>query len=202
MAQMQWNPAQAAQPAPPGWYPDPSTPGMQRYWDGTQWVGQAAPMGPPGAGAPAQPPRKSNAKVWIWLGVGLGVAVLLIVVIGVFVAVDFGTKAFDWVTEPADTVNEYLAAVKAGDMAKADDLTCEGSDAFQPDLTAEGAGDLRDYYAHNSQRVNNEAWVLFSYETETESGEAVAYLEPVDGSLRICEISEEVPLGIFDEDAF
>jgi hypothetical protein len=32
------------QPAAPGWYADPQRPGEQRYWDGTQWVGPAAPM--------------------------------------------------------------------------------------------------------------------------------------------------------------
>ena len=38
--------APAAPSTPPGWYPDPSYPGHQRYWDGTQWVGQPAPVAP------------------------------------------------------------------------------------------------------------------------------------------------------------
>ncbi len=30
--------------APPGWYPDPTAPGTQRYWDGMQWsVAQPTP---------------------------------------------------------------------------------------------------------------------------------------------------------------
>jgi hypothetical protein len=132
------------------------------------------------------------------LGVGIGLTVILAIGIAIFTAVNFGTKVFDWATEPADTVNEYLAAVKAGDVRAADDLTCEGSESFELDLTAEGTGDLLDYYAHNSQRVNNEAWVAFSYETEKESGDAVAYLEPVDGNLRICDIRDEIPPGTFD----
>ena len=33
---------------PAGWYPDPQRPGLQRWWDGTQWVGQpvATPQQP------------------------------------------------------------------------------------------------------------------------------------------------------------
>jgi hypothetical protein len=28
---------------PPGWYPDPDTPGQQRYWDGQAWTDHRAP---------------------------------------------------------------------------------------------------------------------------------------------------------------
>jgi len=38
---------------PAGWYPDPNSPGQQRYWDGAAWTDNTAP----GAGtAPAAPP--------------------------------------------------------------------------------------------------------------------------------------------------
>jgi hypothetical protein len=30
--------------AAPGWYPDPSGTGMQRYWDGTEWTMHHAPV--------------------------------------------------------------------------------------------------------------------------------------------------------------
>lgn len=35
-----------------GWYPDPSQPGQQRYWDGAQWTEHTAP-GTGAAGLPA-----------------------------------------------------------------------------------------------------------------------------------------------------
>lgn len=36
-----------SQQMPPGWYPDPSRPGTQRWWDGTEWGAEAVPL-PPG----------------------------------------------------------------------------------------------------------------------------------------------------------
>ena len=52
----------------PGWYPDPSDPAKQIYWDGTAWSGLPSPTeaGKPNAGsAPAvvmvAPPKKLNA---------------------------------------------------------------------------------------------------------------------------------------------
>lgn len=35
-------PASAAAPTPAGWYRDPRSPGMQRYWDGAAWTNHTA----------------------------------------------------------------------------------------------------------------------------------------------------------------
>ena len=44
---------------PPGWYPDPSNPAQQRYWDGTAWSDATAPgaaaAAAPSYGVPAAP---------------------------------------------------------------------------------------------------------------------------------------------------
>ena len=41
---------------PPGWYPDPTAPGTERYWDGTAWTDHSRPVAvAPPAPAPAPP---------------------------------------------------------------------------------------------------------------------------------------------------
>ncbi len=40
---------------PAGWYPDPSQPGQQRYWDGSAWTAHSAPGGPAAAGFAGAP---------------------------------------------------------------------------------------------------------------------------------------------------
>ncbi|MFD7437022.1 DUF2510 domain-containing protein [Streptomyces sp. NPDC059861] len=38
---------------PPGWYPDPSAPHVERWWDGTAWTRHRRPPEPPGPPSPA-----------------------------------------------------------------------------------------------------------------------------------------------------
>lgn len=56
--------------APAGWYPDPQTPGQQRYWDGSAWA-EATPAAPPAPGvAPvAGPTTSTNAIVGLVLAI-------------------------------------------------------------------------------------------------------------------------------------
>lgn len=53
------------QPPPPGWYPDPESPGAERWWDGVQWTANQRPAG--GVVVAPQPPRpmnQSDEKTW------------------------------------------------------------------------------------------------------------------------------------------
>ncbi len=60
---------------PAGWYPDPSVPGMQRYWDGGAWTDHTAPSATP-APSSGLPPLASFGQ-----RVGAAVVDALVVVI-------------------------------------------------------------------------------------------------------------------------
>jgi uncharacterized Tic20 family protein len=48
------------QQPPPGWYPDPSAPGAQRWWDGTRWTEHSSAPQP----APGAPPTAQQSRQW------------------------------------------------------------------------------------------------------------------------------------------
>ncbi|MDT5387126.1 MAG: hypothetical protein QOE04_767 [Mycobacterium sp.] len=54
----------------PGWYPDPSNPAKQIYWDGTAWSGPAL------LPAPSDADKSDNAKN---VAVAIGVCVLVVI---------------------------------------------------------------------------------------------------------------------------
>lgn len=59
--------------SPPGWYPDPWHPGLQRFWDGLQWtVQRPGPVAPPPPPFPTMPFR-------VAIGALLSMAVPLVV---------------------------------------------------------------------------------------------------------------------------
>lgn len=74
---------------PPGWHPDPSEPGLIRYWDGTQWTEHTQPAteptaeepAPTGAAEPDQPARAGVPRAVKIVG-GIVVAFVVIGVLG------------------------------------------------------------------------------------------------------------------------
>ena len=61
---------------PAGWYPDPSNPGQQIYWNGTEWVG--GPWTGPPVAVTAPAPEKEN-DTGRKTAVAIGVCVLVVI---------------------------------------------------------------------------------------------------------------------------
>jgi host cell surface-exposed lipoprotein/uncharacterized protein DUF2510 len=66
--------------AAPGWFPDPSDPSRQRYFDGKAWTEHYANFGAPTA-FPAQPAKPGMSR-GMKIGLGVGAAVLALIVLG------------------------------------------------------------------------------------------------------------------------
>ncbi|HZA12121.1 DUF4352 domain-containing protein [Mycobacterium sp.] len=66
-----------------GWYPDPSDPSRQRYFDGRVWTENYAPFPapPPGIGEPVRPGKQQWNWKWI-AGVGAAAVVLIAIASG------------------------------------------------------------------------------------------------------------------------
>ena len=64
----------------PGWFPDPSDPSRQRYFDGRAWTENYAPFGPPPqtVGQPPTTGMSSGLKI----GLGVGAVILALIVLG------------------------------------------------------------------------------------------------------------------------
>ena len=64
----------------PGWYPDPSDPSHQRYFDGKAWTEKYAPFGAPTL--PVDAPTKPGMSRGLKIGLGVGAAALAFIAIG------------------------------------------------------------------------------------------------------------------------
>lgn len=74
----------------PGWYPDPSDPSRQRYFDGKAWTENYAPFGAPAAGIGQ--PAKTGMSGGMKIGLGVGAAVLVLIVLASFGSSDKSTE--------------------------------------------------------------------------------------------------------------
>jgi len=75
----------ADQQTAPGWYPDAQTPGQQRYWDGSRWTENVAPLAPP----PVVQTKKGHGCLYAFLIVA---AVVVLGVAGLIVLIGTGAK--------------------------------------------------------------------------------------------------------------
>lgn len=64
----------------PGWFPDPSDPSRQRYFDGRVWTENYAPFGPPTP--PVASPPKPGVSTGVKVLVGVGAVALVVIVLG------------------------------------------------------------------------------------------------------------------------
>ena len=63
-----------ATPPPPGWYNDPNTPHLTRYWDGLQWTQMTRTRG--------QMRWRTFGKVAKWVAIGWVAVFVLVIIIG------------------------------------------------------------------------------------------------------------------------
>ncbi len=102
---------------PPGWYPDPysATDGVERWWNGIQWLAETRdPAAPPAwAPSPAQEPERTEPELASW---GARVAAYLLDVIPFVVLVMLVLGTFGWfdlVGRAAEGDESALTALEA-----------------------------------------------------------------------------------------
>lgn len=66
---------------PPGWYPDPSAPTVERWWDGTTWTAHTRPAGGPQPTAVVVPPKRNGRVVQIAVAAAAVAAVVVAAVV-------------------------------------------------------------------------------------------------------------------------
>ena len=77
-------------PTPPGWYPDVTAVGTERWWDGYQWTSHRRPAQPMAVSPPEGITRPKDYLVWTILTT-IGCC-LPIGAIGIYFSVQVGTK--------------------------------------------------------------------------------------------------------------
>ena len=164
---------------PAGWYPDPTQPGTQRFWDGEQWTEQRAPAPAPAAPTPAaQVPDEGAAKAAADKKAGERWA--LWIVVGIIAVCGAGALLSDDDDEADDGGGEYGARgvceqfvedrLKAPSTADFSDVTATESAGV---WTVRGAVDsensfgaqIRNTYVCQVRHTGGENWRLVDLQT-------------------------------------
>jgi uncharacterized RDD family membrane protein YckC len=84
-----------SQTPPAGWYPDTTTPGQQRYWDGAAWTEHVAPLAPtaPPPGQSLPPLAGFGSRLGAFLIDGVVLTIPIVLLFGVLFAVLLGGAA-------------------------------------------------------------------------------------------------------------
>jgi hypothetical protein len=134
----------------PGWYPDPSDPSRQRYFDGKAWTENYAPFGAPApaVGQPAKPGMSRGMKI----GLGVGAAALALIALGSIGNSDKTSSSSSTtvtVTRTVDVTPTTTKPPRTGPMTTIDD---DGTYLVGKDIvpgqyrSAGGSGDRSDCY--------------------------------------------------------
>ncbi|MCB0917139.1 MAG: DUF2510 domain-containing protein [Actinobacteria bacterium] len=86
----------------PGWYPDPESPGRQRFWDGQQWTeARAYPASEMGASQPSKS-SGSGSGPWPWIVALLIIAIVILLAAWLISSLTSGEKG-DRTSTPVPT---------------------------------------------------------------------------------------------------
>lgn len=132
---------------PAGWYPDASTPGTQRYWDGQQWTDHTAPLADGAADAPAAAPAElATAAPGSGSGRGKvagGIAAGLLVLAGGAFAVTQLASADGGADDPEAAVSALFEAVSEEDLVGIGEVLLPGERRTFVDPALEGLDHLQ-----------------------------------------------------------
>lgn len=107
---------------PPGWYPDPSNTGYERYWDGSNWsvdTRPSLPSPPPAGMGYGSPADSSNEKPNSYLAWAIVATVLCCLPLGIPAIVYASKVDSAWSSGQYDDARRYSASAKKWSIAAA-----------------------------------------------------------------------------------
>lgn len=119
--------------AAPGWYPDPSNPSRQRYFNGQVWTENYAPSNAPAASV--EQPAKKGLSTGGKIAIGIAVAVMALIVVGSFG--NSGEPSSSSASEPPTSASATTSPVTAATTESVEDTAAppEPAPPAEPEFT-------------------------------------------------------------------